>query len=112
MPTVYKVLGQSAPTGGIDTNIYTVPAATQVIISSITVCNRGTDDATFRVWVAINAAVTANAQYIYYDVPIAGNDTFIATVGITIDAADQVRVRGGGIGGSNLTFQLFGSEIT
>jgi hypothetical protein len=112
MPTVYKVLGQAAPVSLLDTNIYTVPAATQVIISSITVCNRGTDDATFRVWVAVNSVVTANNQYIYYDVPIAGNDTFIATVGITIDAADQVRVRGGGTGGSNLTFQLFGSEIT
>jgi hypothetical protein len=40
------------------------------------------------------------------------NDTFIATVGITIDAADEVSVYAGGAGGANLTFQVYGSEIT
>lgn len=112
MPTTYKILGQSAPVVNTDTNCYTVPAATQTIISSIIVCNRSNDDATFRVWVSANGVATANNQYIYYDVAIAGNDTFIATVGITIDAADVVRVRGGGTGGGSLTFNLFGSEIT
>lgn len=112
MPVTYKILGQAAPLVGVSTDIYTVGNPMQTIISSITVCNRGISDATFRVWVAPNGVATANNQYIYYDVAIAGNDTFIATVGITLDNQDVVRVQGNGTGGGNLTFQLFGSEIT
>lgn len=112
MPTTYKILGQADPSSGLPFNIYTVGNPMQAIISSITVCNRGTADATFRVWVSPNGVATANNQYIYYDVAIAGNDTFIATVGITLDSQDVVRVQSGGTGGNNLTFQLFGSEIT
>ncbi len=112
MPTTYKILGQAAPSATTDSLLYQVPAVTQTIISSIIVCNRGSLDATFRVRVAPNGAGIANSQYVYYDVPIAMNDTFIATVGITIDAADEVSVYAGGAGGANLTFQVYGSEIT
>lgn len=112
MPTTYKILGQ------VDTGVtnpavvYMVGNPMQTIISSIIVCNRGTTDATFRVWVSQNGVGTSNSQYIYYDVAIAGNDTFIATVGITLDNLDELRAQGGGTGATNLTFQAFGSEIT
>lgn len=114
MPTTYKILGQQAPLIITDTLLYAVPSspATQTIVSSIVVANRGTTEATFRVRVAPNGAAATNNQYIYYDVPIAMNDTFIATVGITMDAQDEIWVYGGGTGGGNLTFQVYGSELT
>jgi hypothetical protein len=40
MPTTYKVLGQSAPAATTEANVYTVPSATQTIVSTITVANR------------------------------------------------------------------------
>jgi hypothetical protein len=40
MPTTYKVLGQAAPTANTLTDVYTVPSATQAVISTITVCNQ------------------------------------------------------------------------
>jgi len=112
MPTTYKILGQVAPLATTDTLLYVVPGSTQTIVSSIIVCNRGTTEATFRVRVAPNGAVAANSQYVYYDVPIAMNDTFIATVGITMDPSDTINVYAGGTGSSNLTFQVYGSELT
>lgn len=39
MATTYKVLGQSAPAAATATSLYTVPSATEAIISTINVVN-------------------------------------------------------------------------
>ena len=39
MATTYKVLGQSAPSATTATTLYTVPAATSTVVSSISVVN-------------------------------------------------------------------------
>lgn len=112
MPTTYKILGQVAPMGLVETALYTVPAATSTVVSSISICNRGPDQAEFRVSFSQGGGVTANTDYLYYDVTLAGNDTFIATIGVTLAATDIIRVRAGGLGGDDLTFQAFGTELT
>jgi glucose-6-phosphate dehydrogenase assembly protein OpcA len=109
MAIVYKVLGQQATAATTETTLYTVPAATSAIASSVTVTNRGTTIATFRVSVAVSGGATTNKDYLYYDVSIAGNDTFIATIGVTLATTDKVKVYASN---ANLTFQLFGSEIS
>lgn len=105
----YKVLGQQAPTATTELDLYTVPAATEAVASSITITNRGTTISTFRVSIAVGGGATGIKNYLYYDLPIAGNDTFIATIGVTLTATDVIRVYASS---ANLTFQLFGSEIS
>lgn len=112
MPVTYQVLGQQAPTIGFDTLIYRVPIGTQTIISSISVCNRGSSIGLFSVRIVVGGGASAPEQYIYFAVPIVKNDTFIATIGVTLNAMDEVWVYGDGAGGNDLSFQLFGSEIT
>jgi len=109
MATTYKVLGQSSPAATTETALYTVPAATSAIGSSIIIANRGTSVATFRVSIAVGGAATSNKDYIYYDLPIGANDTFIATIGITLATTDVVRVYASN---TNLSFSLYGSEIS
>ena len=108
MADTIKILGQSAPSATTLTDLYTVPASTQTVVSSITVCNRGATRTSFRVSTAIAGAADANSQYIYYDVPIDANDTFIATVGITLNTTDKIRVYAGN---ANLTFHAYGTEV-
>lgn len=108
MALIYKVLGQSAPSAITETDLYTVPAATSAVASSIIVCNRGTTQATFRVSISVGGAATANKDYIYYDLLIAGNDTFIATIGVTLATTDKVRVYASS---ANFSFSLYGSEV-
>jgi hypothetical protein len=108
MATTYKVLGQSAPSATTETDLYTVPALTSAIASSIIVCNRGTTQATFRVSIAVGGGATGNKDYIYYDLLIAGNDTFIATIGVTLAAPDKVKVYASS---ANFSFSLYGSEV-
>ena len=109
MGSVYKILGQTSPSATTETDLYTVPAATSTVCSSVVICNRGGSQTTFRMSVSQSGGATANKDYIYYDVTLAGNDTFIATIGITLSATDKIRVYSGN---SSLSFQAFGSEIS
>ena len=109
MATAYKVLGQVAPAATTDTTAYTVPAATETVISTIFVCNRGTDASTFRIAVRPNAATLANQHYIAYDVLILGSTSTAITVGVTMDAADVLTIYSSS---ANLSFNVFGSELS
>lgn len=109
MATAYKVLGQSAPAATTATTLYTCPSATQTVISTISVCNRGSSSGTFRISVRPNGATLANQHYIAFDAAIAAKDTLFITVGATIDAADVVEVYAST---ADFSFNAFGSEIT
>lgn len=108
MATTYKILGQAAPSATTETDLYTVPAATQVIVSTITVANRSSTSATFRIAVCANGAATANKDYIAYDLSIAGNGILSFTLGLTIDSTDKIKVYAST---ANLSFGAFGTEI-
>ena len=108
MATTYKVLGQSAPSATTNTDVYTVPSATQTIISTITIANRANTAGTYRIAIRPNAATIANQHYIAYDASVPANDTIALTLGLTIDAADVVTVYASS---ANLSFGIFGSEI-
>lgn len=109
MPTNYKVLGQSAPSATTDTTLYTVPSATETIISTIVIANRGSSAGSYRIAIRPNGATLANSHYVAFDVAIAANDSTALTLGITIDAADVVTVRASS---ADMTFTAFGSEIS
>lgn len=104
----YKVLGQSAPSATTATTLYTVPAATEVVVSTVTVCNRAGTGATFRLSVRPNGIALANQHYLIYDAPIGGNETKAFTLGITMDATDVLEVYAST---ANFSFSAFGSEI-
>ncbi len=109
MTQTLKVLGQSSPAAITLTALYTVPSATSTTVSSITVCNTNATAQTFRISVAVGGAADAISQYLYYDLPIAANDTFVATMGVSLAATDVVRVYAST---TNMTFQAFGVEIS
>jgi hypothetical protein len=108
MANAYKVLGQIAPSATTATAIYTVPSATEAVVSSIVVCNRSTA-ATFRIAVRPDGATLANQHYIAYDADIAANDTVILTIGVTVDATDILEAYASS---ANLSFSAYGTEIT
>jgi hypothetical protein len=86
-----------------------VPALTSTICSSIVVCNQSATPTTFRIAVRPAGAAIDPKHYLYYDVPIDGNDTFVATIGITLATTDIVSVYATL---ATVSFNLFGSENT
>lgn len=108
MATTYKVLGQSAPSATTNTDVYTVPSATEAVISTVVVANRANTAANYRLAVRPNGTAIANQHYLAYDVTVEANDTTVITIGITMDAADVITVYAST---ANLSFSVFGSEI-
>lgn len=102
-----KVLGQVNPPATTLTTLYTVPGSSSTSVSSVVVCNQSTA-ATFRISIQVAAAADNAKQYIYYDTPIGANDTFVATIGITLATTDIVKVYSSS---ANLSFSIFGVEV-
>ena len=109
MPTTYKVLGQSSPSATIASTLYTVPAATQTVVSTVTVANRAATAGTYRIAVRVNGATLANSQYIAYDVSLPANASDTLTLGLTLGAADVVTIYASS---ADFSFGAFGSEIS
>jgi glucose-6-phosphate dehydrogenase assembly protein OpcA len=109
MPTTYKVLGQSAPSATTATTLYTVPSATQAVVSTIAVSNRAATAATYRIAVRPAGATLANEHYIAYDSTVGANDSTMLTIGITLAATDVITVYAST---ANTSFSAFGSEIS
>jgi hypothetical protein len=109
MPNVYKVLAQSNPSATTATTLYTVPAGTSTVISTITICNQAASAATFRIAVRPAAATLAALHYVAYDIALAANDTTAITLGLTLAATDVVTVYGSS---ATLSFNAYGSEIS
>ena len=109
MAYTYKVLAQSAPSATTNTDVYTVGAGKQAIISTITVANRSATARTYRIAIRPAGATLANQHYIAYDVSVAANDTTPLTLGVTLAATDVVTVYAST---TDLSFGIFGSEIS
>jgi len=109
MPAAYKVLGQSNPSATTLTTLYTVPASTSTVVSTIVIANLSTSAATFRVAVRPAGAGIANQHYLAYDAAVAANDSVFLTLGVSLATTDVVSVYASS---ANVAFAAFGSEIT
>ena len=96
-PPPSAVSGQAALAATTLTDVYTVAAIQKNVIlylKSVFVCNRGAGATTFRVAYAPLGAADATSQYLYYDVALAANDTFLLELqrGIRLLPTDVIRV--------------------
>lgn len=104
-----KILGQVNPLAATLTPAYTVGASTSAIVSSIFVANRSAVATSFRIAVLKSGDGDDDKQYLYYDLPIAGNDSFATTTGISLETGDNIKVYATL---ATLTFNIHGVEIT
>jgi len=109
MAETIKVLGQSAPSATTETDVYTVPAATSAVVSSIIIANRDATSATYRIAVRPAGATLANEHYAAYDITVGASDSTILTIGMTLAATDVITVYASS---ANLSFSVFGTEIS
>lgn len=109
MATTYKVLGQSNPAATTATTLYTVPAGTSAVISTINICNQAVATGNFRIAVRPGGETLAAKHYIAHDTVLAGLDSIAMTMGISLAATDVVTVYASS---STFSFSAFGAEIT
>lgn len=106
MSVALKTLAQSTP-GNTLTALYTVPVATSALISSITVCNCTDENQTFRLRIAADGGADDTKHAIYHDEVVRPGRTFVATLGITVQAAGVIRALASS---SLVAFNVFGKE--
>lgn len=109
MATTYKVLGQSLPSPNTFTTLYTVPASTQAIISTLNACNTSTGNVTFRVAVRPGGETITTKHYVVYDALVPLQDSIALSLGMTMGNTDVVTVFSTQ---GNVSFNLFGTEIS
>lgn len=109
MPNVYKVLAQSNPAATTATTLYTVPAGTSSVLSTMTICNQAASAASFRIAVRPAGATLAAVHYVAFDIALAANDTTALTLGLTLAATDVVTVYASS---ATVSFHAYGSEIS
>jgi len=109
MARSYKVLGQNNPTATTATTLYTVPGATQTVLSTISVCNFATTAATYRIAIRPAGEALVNKHYVAYDSSVPANDTAVLTLGLTMNTTDILTVYAST---ASVSFGVFGSEIS
>jgi hypothetical protein len=109
MTTTYRVLGQSNPAATTATTLYTVPAVTSTVVSSLAVCNQSGAAITYRIAIRPAGATLAAQHYLTYDSVLANNDSVFLTLGVSLATTDVVTVYSSA---ATTSFTLFGAEIT
>ena len=109
MPTTYKILGQQNPSASTLTTVYTGPAATQAVVSTITCANFGATSSNVSLSVHVaNAAWAANMQ-IANNISVSTQNSLALTLGVTLGAGDTIRAN---CSTANIAVNIFGSEVS
>lgn len=109
MAQTYKVLAQANPSATTPTDVYTVPALTTTVVSSVVVANRSSSDRTFRLSVRVAGAGADSKQYLAYDMAVPANDSIFVQLGLTLGAADVLTAY---VSAADLSINVFGVENT
>ena len=109
MTIAYKILGQINPTANTQTTIYTVPAATSTIVSTLVICNQANTAATFSVAAQPQGASLTNKNYLNFNTPLPAHDSITLTIGMTLGNTDVLSANAST---GNVSFTAFGSEIS
>ena len=108
MATTYKVLGQAYPTAATLTSLYTVPSATQTVVSTVVATNQSANTDSVRIAIRPAGASVANQHYIAYNVLVPSNGNLSFQFGITLATTDVISIYS--LNGTT-SFSAFGSEI-
>ncbi len=105
----YSVLGQSAPTGTTETTLYTVPAVSSAVVSTLTICNFTASTAHADVNVRPAGASVVNAHAFMRNCAIDPYSTVTFTIGFTLATTDVISVKTDTA--SALAFAVYGAVI-
>ena len=110
MATAYKYAQvQGTASTGTYATLYTTPASTEAVISSLVITNQASSDVTVRIGLDTAAGTPGNSEWLVYDAVVAGNDTVALTLGVTLDAEKYIRVSSSA---NTCNFSAFLSEIS
>ena len=106
----YKILGQSCPSSTANVTLYTVPADTNTIISTMSICNLSINNKTYNVAAVPAGETIARKHMLASNGTVGAYDSVALTLGMTLGANDFIVVSSQDA--NNIAFTIFGTEIT
>jgi hypothetical protein len=109
----YKILGQIQTTANVLTTIYTVPAATNTMITTITICNQSSNDSVFiNVAANISGSAVTTRNFIVSGYSLGGAETLVLEPRISLNVGSILSANiTGANASSNVSINAFGVEI-
>lgn len=110
MATSYKT-SQVQGTSSLTTyaTLYNTGASSTAVISTIAITNTASATATYRIGIMGSAGTPSAANWLVYDSVVAGNDTILLTLGVSLGNTQFIRVSSSA---NTVTFSAYVSEIT
>ena len=112
MPNAYKRLGAINPSANTQTNVYVIPAATQSVISTITICNQSSSNVSDSLISMTSGEFSSPAPvktFIVRGATVPAADTIVLTLGLTMNAGSILSAN---TNSGNVSILAFGSELT
>lgn len=108
--TATRKNAQNSPAATTDTTLYTVPAATDTVVSKLVVANTNATPQKYRVHHRLLGVAVAQTNALAYDVSIPGNSVDVIPLqGLVLQATDVISVRADA---TNVVFTLGFQENT
>lgn len=92
-------------------DIYTAPASTSAVVSSLLVSNLATSATTYRITVVPSGQTLGLKHFVCFDESIAANTSVTRTLGLTLAAGDKIQVVSANTT-ETISAMAFGSEIS
>jgi hypothetical protein len=109
MARSYKILGQQNPAASTNTLLYSVPAATEAVVSTLSISNLTASAATYRIATIPSGETLSNKHYLAFNTTIPALDTVAVTLGLTLASSGSIVVFSSS---ASTAFSAFGSEIS
>lgn len=108
MAVTYQILAQALPVAATNTTLYTVPAITSAILSTLSICNQNTSTQ-YSIYVTPSGATLNPNNAIVFNSFLEQYDSIFLTIGISMATGDFITVSS--LNG-NVSFSAFGSQLT
>ena len=108
----YKILGQVQPTGNVLTTIYTVPASTNTMVTTITICNQSSNTVSINVAANVSGSAVTTRNFIVTNYSLGGAETLVLEPRISLNVGSMLSANITGANASSVvSINAFGVEI-
>lgn len=108
----YKILGQIQTTANVLTTIYTVPASTNTVVTTITICNQSANTVSLNVAANVSGSAVTTKNFIVAGYSLGAAETLVLEPRVSLNVGSILSANiTGANASSNISINAFGVEI-
>ena len=108
----YKILGQIQTTANVLTTIYTVPASTNTVVTTITICNQSPNTVSINVAANVSGSAVSTKNFIVSGYSLGAAETLVLEPRVSLNVGSILSANITGVNAvSNVSINAFGVEI-